>query len=191
MDEIIQSCIEEGISLRNRILKDSDFCAKLADLAQAIENTLLCDGKLLVCGNGGSACDSLHFAAEIVGRFQKERDPWPAIALNSDVAALTSISNDYGFDDVFSRQVRGLATPRDLVVGISTSGNSDNVINAIFAAKEVGCATGALLGRDGGVLAAECEYPVVVPSDTTARIQEVHITCIHIICEILEERLSS
>ncbi len=140
----------------------------------------------MLCGNGGSAADALHFAGEIVGRFQKERNSWPAIALNSDVAVMTSIANDYGYENIFARQVEGCIHPGDVFIGISTSGNSENIYRAVVAAKRNGALTAALLGNDGGKIGREVEQPIVVPSTNTARIQESHITLIHIICEMVE-----
>lgn len=155
---------------------------------------LLCEAlgsgcKVLVMGNGGSAADAQHFAAEIVGRFKMERRALPAIALSTDTSILTAIGNDYGFDRIFIRQVEAHARPGDVVVGISTSGNSRNVFMALEAAQSAGCRTIGLLGRDGGSIAAICDLPLVVPSDNTPRIQEGHITIIHILCDLLEKRL--
>jgi D-sedoheptulose 7-phosphate isomerase len=145
--------------------------------------------KLLIMGNGGSAADAQHFAAEIVGRFKLERRALPAIALNTDTSILTAVGNDYGFDLVFSRQVEALAQPGDVVIGISTSGSSNNVYGALLRAREIGCSTVGLLGRDGGSLAGIADIPLVVPVQDTPRIQEVHVTIIHIVCELIEKRL--
>lgn len=162
------------------------------DIGRCVD--LLCEAlgsgkKVLVMGNGGSAADAQHFAAEIVGRFKMERRALPAIALSTDTSILTAIGNDYGFDRIFIRQVEAHAQPGDVVVGISTSGNSRNVFMALEAAKSVGCRTVGLLGRDGGSIAAMCDLPLVVPSDNTPRIQEGHITIIHIVCDLLEKQL--
>jgi D-sedoheptulose 7-phosphate isomerase len=145
--------------------------------------------KVLVMGNGGSAADAQHFAAEIVGRFKMERRALPAMALSTDTSILTAIGNDYGFDRVFVRQVEALAQSGDVVVGISTSGTSGNVKIALEAAKAAGCRTVALLGKDGGTIAGISDLALVVPSDNTPRIQEGHITIIHIVCDLLEKRL--
>jgi D-sedoheptulose 7-phosphate isomerase len=155
---------------------------------------LLCDAfnrghKLLVMGNGGSAADSQHFVAEIVGRFKMERKALPAVALSTDTSILTAIGNDYGFDCVFSRQVEALAAPGDVVVGISTSGNSPNVLKALNLAKERGCRTIGLLGKDGGSIKPACDLALVVPSSDTPRIQEGHATIIHIVCDLVEKAL--
>lgn len=144
---------------------------------------------LLVMGNGGSAADAQHFAAEMVGRFMTERRALPAIALTTDTSILTAIGNDYGFDRVFSRQIEALARPGDVVVGISTSGNSANIASALTVARARGCRTIGLLGRGGGAIRELVDIPVVVPADATPRIQEAHITIIHIICDLLEKGL--
>jgi D-sedoheptulose 7-phosphate isomerase len=142
------------------------------------------------CNNGGSASDALHFAGEIIGRFGKERKAWPAITLNADVASITAIANDYSYDSIFSRQVEGLLNPKDILIGISTSGNSENVFLAIQKAIEIGAKTICLTGKQGGKIAPIVNFPIVVPSDVTARIQECHICLIHILCELIENRLS-
>lgn len=143
-------------------------------------------GKLMFCGNGGSAADSQHLAAEFTGRFLDDRRPLAALALSTDSSALTCIANDYAFDHVFERQLRALGRRGDVLVGISTSGNSANVVRAVLAARELGVATVGLLGRDGGELGRLCELSVVVPSPTTARIQEAHIFIGHAWCAIVE-----
>ena len=145
--------------------------------------------KLLIMGNGGSAADAQHFAAEILGRFKMERRGLPAIALTTDSSILTAIGNDYGFEHVFRRQVEGLAAEGDVVIGISTSGSSGNVRAALDYAREHGCRTIGLLGRDGGTIKPVCNVDLTVPSDDTPRIQEGHITIIHIMCDLLEKRL--
>jgi len=148
------------------------------------------DGKkLIVMGNGGSAADAQHLAAEIVGRFKMERRALPAIALTTDTSILTAVGNDYGFEQIFSRQVEALAGPGDVVVGISTSGNSPNVQLALQVAAGKGCRTVALLGKDGGSIKALAELPLVVTSQDTPRVQEGHITIIHIVCDLLEKAL--
>ena len=166
------------------------------ELTPAIESAVsllvaaLKDGnKLLVMGNGGSAADAQHFVAEIVGRFKLERRALPALALTTDTSILTAIGNDYGFDRVFSRQVEAHAVPGDVVVGISTSGNSPNVQLALETARSRGCRTIALLGKDGGSIKSVAELSLIVPSDDTPRIQEGHITVIHIVCDLVERQL--
>ena len=151
--------------------------------------TLQSGGKLMFCGNGGSAADSQHLAAELTGRFIKDRRPLAALALSTDTSALTCISNDYSYDDVFARQVAALGRPGDCLIGISTSGQSRNVIRAVEAARQQGVWTLGLLGRDGGVLKDMVDVALVVPSPTTARIQEMHILMGHTLCGLIEEEL--
>lgn len=146
-------------------------------------------GKLMFCGNGGSAADSQHLAAELTGRFIKDRRPLAAIALSTDTSALTCIANDYSFDEVFARQITGLGRRGDLLIAISTSGNSGNVIRAVEEANELGILTVGLLGRDGGRLLSMCSQSIVVASNVTARIQECHILIGHTLCGIIEEDL--
>lgn len=140
---------------------------------------LLGGGKLMICGNGGSAGDAQHFAAEIIGRFEKERRGYPAVALSTDTSILTAVGNDYGFDEVFARQVDGLGRAGDVLIGISTSGNSANVIRAVKRAATLGVKTVGLLGRDGGILKDLVEQPIVVDNPATARVQEAHIFILH------------
>jgi D-sedoheptulose 7-phosphate isomerase len=161
----------------------------IADLVKLLEETFANGGKLLVMGNGGSAADAQHFVAEIVGRFKMERRGLPAIALSTDTSILTAIGNDYGFDRVFSRQVEALAQPGDLVVGISTSGNSPNVLQAVQLARELKCRTVGLLGKDGGTIKDVCDLALIVPTTDTPRVQEGHITIIHIVCDLLEKSM--
>lgn len=142
---------------------------------------------IFFCGNGGSAADSQHLAAEIVGRFVKERRGMPAVALTTDTSILTAVGNDYGYQHIFSIQVEALVRPGDVLVALSTSGNSANVVAAAEAAKEIGAITIAMTGGTGGKLSAMCDACLVVPSNVTARIQEAHILAGHIICEIIDE----
>ena len=172
-------------------LLERDMLPQIAEIGILISDALNRGHKLLVMGNGGSAADSQHFVAEIVGRFKMERRALPAIALSTDTSILTAIGNDYGFDFVFSRQIEALATPGDIVVGISTSGNSPNVLKALNEAKARGCRTIGLLGKDGGSIKAACDLAVVVPSSDTPRIQEAHTTVIHIVCDLVEKALFS
>jgi len=155
---------------------------------------LLCEiladgGKLLIMGNGGSAADAQHFAAELVGRFLCERRGLPAVALTTDSSVLTAVGNDYGFEDVFRRQVDALARPGDAVLGISTSGSSGNVFQALTAANARGCKTIGLLGHDGGTIAEIVDLALTVPVRETPYIQEAHVTIIHVLCALIEERL--
>ena len=164
-----------------------------AQAAELLFNTLANDGKFLICGNGGSAADAQHFAAEMTGRFEKERMELAGIALTTDTSALTAIGNDYGFDHIFSKQVRALGRTGDVLVGISTSGNSGNVIEAIKAAHQNGMHVIALTGRDGGKIAhllKEGDVLLNVPYPRTARIQEVHILLIHAMCDCIDAMLT-
>mgnify|MGYP006102127259 FL=1 len=157
--------------------------------AHAIRDIISAGGKLLLMGNGGSAADSQHIAAELIGRFKKERKAIPALALTVDSSSLTALGNDYGFESIFSRQVEALANPNDAIIGISTSGNSKNIIRALNLAREIGAKTIGLMGNNGGVMKDCVDIGIIVPSNDTARIQEVHITIGHIICEIIEQDL--
>lgn len=163
--------------------------ALLSRAADAIAERVLSDGTLFAFGNGGSAADAEHLAAELIGRFGKERRPLAAHALTTSSSSVTAIANDYGFDEIFARQVRGLAGARDVCVGISTSGGSANVIRGVEAARENGALAIVLTGRDGGALARAADLAIVVPEQNTARIQEVHRAIIHAICEVVEARL--
>lgn len=158
----------------------------ISDVGIAMQDCIRNGGKILIMGNGGSAADSQHIAAEIVGRFKKERKGLPAIALTTDTSIITSVGNDYGYHYIFARQVEALCRPEDLVIGITTSGNSVNVVNAIEAANAVGATTVGMTGGTGGKLNALCKYNIVIPSNVTARIQEAHIFVGHSLCEILE-----
>ena len=162
---------------------------KILYAAYSIRDCISTGGKLILMGNGGSAADSQHIAAELIGRFKKERKAIPALALTVDSSSLTALGNDYGFESIFSRQVEALANPNDAVVGISTSGNSKNIIRALSLAREIGAKTIGLMGNDGGEMKNCVDIGIIVPSNDTARIQEVHITIGHIICEIIEQDL--
>ena len=157
--------------------------------AQAMSDALGAGKKLLVFGNGGSAADAQHLSAELVGRFQKERAAMPAIALTTDSSILTSVANDYSFKQVFARQLEALGQPGDVAFGISTSGESPNVLAALQVARAKGLKTIALTGRDGGSVGAAAEIHVNVPDQNTARVQEVHRTLLHVMCEVIEENL--
>ena len=159
---------------------------------QVMSDALLDDGKILSCGNGGSAADSQHFSSELLNRFEMERPGLPAIALTTDSSTLTSISNDYAYAEIFSKQVRALGKPQDVLLGISTSGNSENVIRALAAAHERGMRVVALTGRDGGRmpdLLDEGDVEIRVPATRTARIQEVHLLVIHCLCDLIDASL--
>ena len=166
---------------------------ELSDVVSAAGQTaasaLKAGGKLMFCGNGGSAADSQHLAAELTGRFIKDRRPLAAVALSTDSSALTCIGNDYTFDEVFARRVAALGRSGDVLVAISTSGNSRNVIRAVEEARVLGVSVIGFLGRDGGALKALCDVSIVVPSQSTARVQESHILIGHTLCGLIEEHL--
>lgn len=164
----------------------------IAAAGRVMSDSLLADGKILSCGNGGSAADSQHFSSELLNRFEMERPGLPAMALTTDASTVTSISNDYSYEEIFSKQVRALGKPQDVLLGISTSGNSENVIRAISAAHERGMRVVALSGRDGGRMAdlfAEGDVEIRVPATRTARIQEVHLLIIHCLCDLIDTTL--
>jgi D-sedoheptulose 7-phosphate isomerase len=163
--------------------------AQVMRAGEMAAKTLQQGGKIMICGNGGSAADCQHLAAELTGRFIKDRRPLAAISLSTDTSTLTSIGNDYSFDEVFSRQVAGLGSSQDLLIGISTSGNSRNVVRAVEEAQVIGIQTLGLLGRDGGQLRDLCSHTIIVPSFVTARIQECHILIVHTLCGIIEGHL--
>jgi len=147
--------------------------------------------KILTMGNGGSAADAQHFCAELVGRFRSEKRPLPAIDLSSNIPVLTALANDFGFDEVFRRQILALASPGDLIIGISTSGRSANVLNGLHTAKTCGCTTIALLGNDGGAIANQVDIPIIVPVAATSHIQEMHITILHLLCILIDREFSA
>ncbi|MGL1935628.1 MAG: D-sedoheptulose 7-phosphate isomerase [Fibrobacterales bacterium] len=182
----IQNILKEHISVVEALGSIVDTIEELSQLAV---ETVQSGNTIFLFGNGGSASDAQHIAAEFTGRFVKERKPLAAIALTTDTSALTAIANDYGYDAVFVRQVQALVRPGDMVIGISTSGNSEGVNKALIAAKECGAHCAALTGRDGGAMVDLCEVSVVVPSEVTARIQECHILIGHILCGAVEEQL--
>ncbi len=168
------------------------LAASIAAAAQRMVGCLLQGGKVLSCGNGGSAGDAQHFSSEMLNRFERERPGLPALALTTDTSTLTSIANDYHFDEVFARQIRALGNPGDLLLAISTSGSSPNVLAAVAAAHEQEMGVVALAGRDGGELAQRLsgdDIEIRVPSDSTARIQEVHLLVIHCLCSLIDEQL--
>ncbi|ANV98732.1 phosphoheptose isomerase [Helicobacter enhydrae] len=163
------------------------LASEIERLADKLIEVLKNGNKILICGNGGSAGDSQHFAAELTGRYKTERIGLPAIALSVDTSALTAIGNDYGFEFVFSRQIQALAKEGDVVFGISTSGNSQNVNNALREGKRLGAFCVGLSGRDGGEMKGLCDINVIVPSEHTPRIQEMHILIIHLLCQKIDE----
>ena len=187
MRERIKDILLESIQVKEEILRNQ--IGQIAEIAQLMIDCLKKDGKVIVFGNGGSASDSQHIAAELVGRFKKDRSALAGIALTTNTAILTSLANDYGYDVVFSRQVEALGKKNDVVLGISTSGKAKNVALGIKQAKKMGIKTVALSGGDGGEIVKLADVSLVVPSKITARIQEAHITIAHIICEMIEQEL--
>ncbi len=187
MKNLIKAKIEEDIEakedLHNKQVENIEKAARLIIAA------FITDCKLLIFGNGGSAADSQHMAAELVGRFKKERRALPAIALTTDTSSMTAIANDYGYDEIFSRQVEALGKPGDIALGISTSGKSKNVINALKKAKMAGMKTIGLTGAEGGTIKELCDVTISAGSKNTPRIQESHELILHIICEIVENEI--
>jgi len=183
---LLRSGLDEHMDVFQRLAALGPIVQEAAGLIAA---TLSQGGKLMLCGNGGSAADSQHIAAELTGRFVNDRPPLAAVALSTDTSALTCIANDYGFDDVFSRQVAAFGRKGDCLLAISTSGNSRNVLRAAETARAAGVRVIGLLGKGGGALRPLCEVAIVVPSTTTARIQEAHIFIGHTLCALVEEAL--
>jgi D-sedoheptulose 7-phosphate isomerase len=171
------------------MIATAKHAAEIDAVAKALLKCYRNGGKLLTFGNGGSSCDAQNFADELVGRYRRNRPPLSALALTVNQGDLTSIANDFGYEEVFARQLRAHGRPGDVAVAISTSGNSKNVLKAVAAAKELGITVVGLTGRSGGKMKGECDFCLCVPSDSTARIQEVHITVIQIWCGILEDEL--
>lgn len=188
MDKFTQMIIEEKKTLLDRLV-ETEYLDKVTEVSQFIINALENSHKLIIAGNGGSAADAQHFASEMVGRFLLERKPIPAISLCVDPSVMTSISNDYGFDKCFARQLDGLGNKGDIFIAISTSGNSINLLNAVHTAHEKGIHTIALTGGSGGKLAASCDLSLIVPTNATPRIQEIHIFTVHLLCEMIEREL--
>ncbi len=185
----IETLLQDSIDVKQRLMADAGMLARIADVAQCCVNALRGDNKLLLAGNGGSASDAQHIAAELVGRFELERDGMPAMALTTNASQLTALSNDYGYEAVFSRQLQAFAKKGDVFFGLSTSGNSANVVAAAEVAKARGVFVVGMTGQSGGKLEALCDVCLKVPSDNTARIQEAHITIGHIVCALIERAL--
>jgi len=186
MSDLFLRNLSEHLSLMQTL---SGLSGDVDQAGEVLGAALASGGKLMFCGNGGSAADSQHLASELTGRFIKDRRALAAIALTTDSSALTCIGNDYAFDEVFARQVAGLGRAGDVLVAISTSGHSKNVVRAVEEAHKLGVKVVGLLGRDGGVLAPMCDVSIVVPSPVTARIQEAHILIGHTLCGLIEQHL--
>ena len=187
MKDFVLSAFAESAAVKQQFARE--HADRIVQVAKLMARAFRDGRKVLLFGNGGSAADAAHIAAEFVGRYKRERAPLPAIALATDIAAITCISNDYGFDELFARQVRAHGQKGDVAVAISTSGNSPNVLKGVEAARACGLITICWTGGTGGKLAGLVEYPFVVPSTVTARIQESHITLGHVLCELIEEQL--
>jgi D-sedoheptulose 7-phosphate isomerase len=183
---MILTVIEQHIAVINQLKTMTD---KITAVAEVCSRAIKAGKRIYLMGNGGSAADSQHIAAEFVGRFQIERQSLPALALTTDTSILTAVGNDYGFDEIFARQIRAFVQPDDVVIGISTSGNSANILSAMVCAQQQGGVTVAFTGQGGGKLAACCHYCLAVPSPITARVQEAHILIGHILCQYVDEVL--
>lgn len=186
---LIRNSIQNHLEIFENLLEINVEKIKLC--AETIFETFARGNKILICGNGGSAADAQHIAAEFVGRYETERKALPAVALTTDTSALTALGNDYGFERIFSRQVEALANKGDLLIAISTSGNSENINSALFVARQMGCKTLGLTGANGQKLASLCDLSILVPASRTARIQEAHIAIGHIWCEIIDAKIQN
>ena len=187
MKEFAIKAFDDSAEIKRRFARD--HADKIVQVAQLMGRAFQTGHKVLLFGNGGSSTDAAHIAAEFVGRYKRERAPLPAIALATDIAAITCIANDYGFEELFARQVRAHGQRGDVAIAISTSGNSPNVLKGVEAAKALGLTTIAWTGGTGGKLAGMVDYAFVVPSTLTARIQESHITLGHVLCELIEDHV--
>lgn len=184
----IKEEFESHLEIINKVMNNME--TQLEEASVLIVEALKNGKKVLLCGNGGSAADAQHIAAELTGRYKTERRGLPGIALTTDTSAITAIGNDYGYDRIFDRQVESLAVKGDVIIGISTSGNSKNVVSALKLGQELGCKTVGFTGRDGGAMNEVCDINLVVPSDNTPRIQEMHILFGHTICQIIDNNFS-
>lgn len=190
-EELIDARLLEHEKLIHKVMGSERLKKAMVEATGLMVMTLLSGGKILLCGNGGSAADAQHWAAELVGRFQKERKGMAALALTTDTSILTAIGNDYGYEEIFSRQVEGLGCEGDLLIGISTSGNSGNVLRAIATAREKKMRVLGFTARGGGKMAALCDVLLDVPTENTARAQEVHELLGHTLCELVEDYAQS
>jgi D-sedoheptulose 7-phosphate isomerase len=189
MQQIIRDIIHASIDTKKKILNDPQLMNTIAGVTNMIVKAFRDGNKVLFCGNGGSAADAQHLAAEFSGRFYSDRTPLPSDALHCNTSYLTAVANDYGYDLVYSRMVKGIGKQGDVLIGLSTSGNSVNITNALQMAQELGMITVGLTGETGGKMKPLCKYLLNVPSNDTPRIQESHITIGHIICQLVEEEL--
>jgi len=189
MQDIIKADLTESIETKKEVLKN--LIPKIEETAKMLIEALKDGKKILICGNGGSAADAQHLAAELIGRYKKDRRALPALALTTDTSILTSLGNDYGFETVFAKQVEGLGKKGDVLIGISTSGESKNVVEAVQTAKSLGMKTIGLLGCTGGRIGEAVDLAIIVPCKNTPRIQESHITIGHILCGLVEQEMFS
>lgn len=189
MQEKIKAIIKASIDTKEAILADTDMVNRISIVTNIIADAFAKGNKVLFCGNGGSAADAQHLAAEFSGRFYSDRDPLPSEALHCNTSYLTAVANDYGYDLVYSRIVKGVGKPGDILVGLSTSGNSVNIIKAMEVASKIGMITVCMTGEGGGKLKSLCDHLIDVPSTDTPRIQESHIMIGHIICQLVEQEL--
>ncbi len=187
MHEKIKRLISDSISVKNKLLEDVGIMTRLQQVAEEMVKSLKNNGRIYFCGNGGSAADAQHLAAEFSGRFYTDRQALPADALHCNTSYLTAVANDYSYDVVYARLIQGIANPGDFVVGLSTSGNSANIVKAFEAAREKNVITVGFTGKDGGKMKSLSDYLINVPSGDTPRIQEAHILLGHIICQLVEE----
>ena len=190
MKETVRNIFEESLRIKEKFISDETNVAAIAEAASLLVKCYRRGGKVIVFGNGGSAADSQHLAAELVVRFEKERKGFPCVALTTNTSILTAASNDYDFSKTFSRQVEALAGPSDVAVAISTSGNSENVLEGARSAHARKVPVIALTGRGGGELLKESDIAIVAKAENTARIQEIHVTVIHVLCKIVEDALT-
>lgn len=185
----ISEIIKSSISTKERLLADDNILTEIQNIANRCVETLIGGGKILLCGNGGSASDAQHIAAELSGRFEIDRAPLYAEALHVNTSYLTAVANDYSYDVVYSRMIEAAGRRDDVLIGLSTSGNSKNVVKALEKGRDIGMHCFGLSGRDGGKMQEVCDINIIVPSDNTARIQESHILIGHIICQIIENEM--
>ncbi len=185
----IEKTIGESIAVKQQMLSDKELHQLIQQIAHACVATFAKKGKVLLCGNGGSAADAQHIAAELSGRFYYDRDPLYAEALHVNTSYVTAVANDYSYDEIYARMVKAAGRDGDVLIGLSTSGNSKNVVRAFEQARELGMTTVALTGKSGGILADLADFAVKIPSQNTARIQEAHILVGHILCEIIEQTI--
>ena len=185
----IETAFQESAQVKLQFIQNEENVGKIMEVAKRILAAYRKGNKVLFFGNGGSACDASHLAAELVNRYKKDREGLPALALTTDMAIVTSIGNDYDYAELFSRQIKTMGNKGDIAIAISTSGNSPNVLKAVEMARQKGITTVGFTGKDGGKLAGLVDYAFIIPSNNTARIQEAHITLGHLLCELIEDEM--